>query len=745
MELANSLVPTMGRAAWPAGLGFAQPELLWFATAAGIPLLIHLLHRRRWKRVAWGAMEHLRAALRKHARRLRLEQWLLLLVRMAVVVLVALAAARPWSGAAQQLPAAKPQTHHVLVLDVSYSMGAEESGQRRLARARELAAAVVQRASPGDGFSLVAMGGTSRPVIAAPVLGREEFLAEVRGLPLEHMAADAAGALAAASRVVREARRGSMALNQAEVYVLTDLQRNTWSGEARQAAAVRAAVAELLSDARLSVLDVGQAADNVAVMEFASAEGFAVAGHDAEFRAGVRRFGGREPLRMEVEYRVGDAVVQQQHVELPPDGAAVLPPLVHRFATPGEALLEVRLTGDRLSIDNHRWLAVRVRDQVRALLVDGQPSAARGGGETAYLALALRARRGALGAIDAEVISPARLRQHDLSVYDVVFLCNVTALDRTEAEALRRFVQRGGGLVTFLGDAVDVQQYNAVLTAGPQPLLPARIGPRVAQDPADWQELDPLEYRHPLLEVFRDNEQVGLQSTPIYKYYRLEVPADGTSQVALRFAGGDPLIVSRRLGRGWTLLVATSAATGPSDDPWSALPLLPNYVPLVREMVRLVAASQLGQRNVLAGEPLADFVPDPPAGAKPLVRGPAGTTSPLEIVPVAGGVEFAWSQTQLSGPYTVEGLGPPRRFAVNVDLREADLARVEAAELRAQWNAPPERLYIGAQLPPPAGPASSAPRATPAPQQHHVGLLGLLVLLLVGETLLSAYWGRQQA
>lgn len=746
MELVPGLLPWTSSAAWPTGLGFAQPELLWFALAGGIPLLIHLLHRRRWRRVAWGAMEHLRSALRKHARRLRLERWLLLLLRMAAVVLVALAAARPLSGPVERLAPSEPQTHHVLVLDVSYSMAAEDGAQQRRQRAADLAAELVQRAAARDGFSLVAMGGTPRAVIARPVFGRDEFLAEVRGLALEHTSADAAGALAAALRVVRETRQGSSAMSEAHVYVLTDLQRNTWGGDARQAAALRAAVAELAAEARLSVLDVGQAAENTAIVDFTSADGFAVVGHDTEFRAQVRRFGGREPLRMAVEYRVADAVIQQQQVQLQPDATAVLPPVVHRFTTPGEVLLEVRLSADRLDIDNRRWLAMRVRDQVRALLVDGQPSAARGGGETAYLATALQARRGALGAIAAEIISPSRLRQHDLKAYDVVFLCNVAALDRTEADALRRFVQRGGGLITFLGDAVDAQQYNTLLAGGGQPLLPARIGPRVAQDPAAWQELDALEYRHPLVQVFRDNEQVGLLRTPIYKYFRLELPADGGSQVALRFAGGDPFIVSRPLGRGVSLLVATSASTGPPDDPWSAMPLLPNYVPLVREMVRLVVAGQLRQRNVLVGERLADFVPDANPHPQAVVRRPDGTTAPLEAAPAAGGVEFAWSQTHVCGPYTVEGLGPPRQFAVNVDAREGDLARVDTAELRAMWNAPPQRVSIGSQLPPLQ--ASPSPTAAPAdaPQTNvHVWLLGLVVLLLLGETLLASYWGRQQA
>jgi hypothetical protein len=49
--------------------------------------MIHWWSRRRFQETSWAAMEFLLAALRKNARRLRLEQWLLLAVRMAILAL----------------------------------------------------------------------------------------------------------------------------------------------------------------------------------------------------------------------------------------------------------------------------------------------------------------------------------------------------------------------------------------------------------------------------------------------------------------------------------------------------------------------------------------------------------------------------------------------------------------------------------------------------------------------------------
>ena len=64
--------------------------LLW-GLAAALPILIHLWSRRRYQQVPWAAMEFVLAAMRRNARRIQLEQWLLLALRTLIVVLFALA------------------------------------------------------------------------------------------------------------------------------------------------------------------------------------------------------------------------------------------------------------------------------------------------------------------------------------------------------------------------------------------------------------------------------------------------------------------------------------------------------------------------------------------------------------------------------------------------------------------------------------------------------------------------------
>src|SRR5438094_5303195 len=100
---------------------FGSAGMLAWGLAAALPLLIHLWSRRKYREEPWAAMTFLLAALRKNARRIQLEQWVLLAVRTSILALFAMALADPqwsllhaWAGGASGAP-----MHVVLVIDGS--------------------------------------------------------------------------------------------------------------------------------------------------------------------------------------------------------------------------------------------------------------------------------------------------------------------------------------------------------------------------------------------------------------------------------------------------------------------------------------------------------------------------------------------------------------------------------------------------------------------------------------------------
>src|SRR6187549_3532355 len=109
-------------------------NVIMLAGVAGalVPLVLHLLSRSRYRTVEWGAMMFLEGAEPRVMQSARLKQWVILLLRMGIIALLAMALAQPgmrgrWGGLARDA-----RVNAVIVLDCSASMQYDENGKSRM-------------------------------------------------------------------------------------------------------------------------------------------------------------------------------------------------------------------------------------------------------------------------------------------------------------------------------------------------------------------------------------------------------------------------------------------------------------------------------------------------------------------------------------------------------------------------------------------------------------------------------------
>jgi len=626
-------------------LDVVSPAMLGWLAAAVVPLLIHLWSRRRYREMSWAAMEYLLAAMRSSRRRLRMEQWLLLAIRMLLVALVVLAVAEPFLQRGGFAFVAGEPTHRVVVIDGSFSMACKPGDKSRFDRAKELAARLVAESPQGDGFTLVLMSSPPRVVVGNPVFEPRDFLQELENLRLPHTTLDLPATLAKVEEVLKTARREHPRLAREEVYFFTDLGRVGWLNE-RTAAESRERAQRLATSANLAVIDLGQPdAENMAVVDLRAAQSLATPNRDVQLEAQVKNFGRQARNRQAVELLVDGRRVKQQSIDLPA-GQETKVPLSYRFETPGDHLLEVRLSSDALDIDNHRYLAMPVKQAIDVLCIDGRPSGKALAGTVGLLALALAPQGEPQGraTVHPQILPESTLLESDLGRYDCIFLANVAQFTTSEARVLDAYLSSGGSLVFFLGDQVVADNYNRQL-AGQTRLLPARLGEVVTKNQF---RLDPLDYAHPIVREFRGQEKAGLLTTPVHKYIKLLLPKDSQAKVALRLGDGSPLVVEEPIHRGRVILVATSAATS-----WTLMPLWPSYVPMVQELLAYAIGGQMEQRNLRVGDPLGGSLTTP-VDAPLTLQLPDGRSEQLRPQSEGSSGVWSYSDTSQSGIYTAK-------------------------------------------------------------------------------------------
>ena len=160
---------------------------------------------------------------------------------------------------------------------------------------------------------------------------------------------------------------------------------------------------------------------------------------------------------------------------------------------------------------------MNVRQAIRVLCVDGRPAGDPRLSSVFNLGLALSSRsdpnRPSPNVV--ETAPETSLLERDLGAYDCVMLSNVAQFTASEARVLDNYLIHGGSLVFFLGDRVIADNYNSVLAGrapeGSRSVLPADLV-AVARNPGGG--LDPLDYRHPIVQKFRGQEQAGLLDRP---------------------------------------------------------------------------------------------------------------------------------------------------------------------------------------------------------------------------------------
>ena len=667
----------------------------WLAAAAA-PLLIHLWNKRKYRETSWAAMSFLMAALRKHARRIQIMQWLLLAVRTLLIALVVLAAAEPYLESLGLTFVAGQRAHKVLVIDTSYSMAYRPTDSTRFARAQQLAAQIVEESPQGDGFTLVLLGSPPRVVIGTPAFEAAGVLEELNALKPPTTGADLVATLTEIKRVLQRAQQDTPDLQRGEVYFLTDLGQNTWAPEFADpavAADVRQLLAEIAGEATLTVLDLGQAgSDNLAVTELKTLEPYATVWREITFQATIKNFGAQPKTSHLVELWIDDTRVKEETIDVEAGGETTVA-FAHRFETPGFHVARVRIGADLLEVDNSRWLSLPVKPHLKTLLVSGKE------GSTRYLVDALDPLRSDRSVTRPQVVLESALVEMDLDQFDAIFLCNIAQFTAGEARLLDAYARQGGGLVFFLGDQVLAERYNRELAGeaeGELRLLPARLQEVVAE--AQYR-FDPLGYKHPLVGPFRGRERAGLLTTPIYRYFQLAVPEVwNETAVALAFAGGDPAIVEAPHGRGRVIMIATDGSLSSVDRatnaPWSTMVAWPSFLPLVQEILALAVGAQREQFNVLVGEAFGLSLPPTASSSSVKVLSPGPDSRELPVSLKTGLDETRWSFEKTDqfgvGVYLAQVDGSPPEsipFAVNLDTSagrdesESNLVKADASEL----------------------------------------------------------------
>lgn len=662
--------------------GFVNGALLAGAFALAIPIIIHLFHKSRFQVVKWGAMHLLEKVIRTNQRRIKIEQIILLIIRAAIPLILALCMARPvWKGVRKLM--GETRTSTIILLDNSYSMAASRAGTSNFSLAKDEASRLLNELPRGSDAQVVLMGEGGAPLLDEPTYDLARLTQSLKQVEASYGTATVPAALDFATNVF-----GQMHESSRNLIVMTDFQRISFEAtEDAEVSQMLDRMRKLPLPPEISFFDVGsEAKDNVAIESLDYSRLMVGIGQKIQIRANLRNFGDAPYQDLRVYFKADGKERSVAQIRLGPhEKGQVL--FSHAFDTAGSHVVEVVADADPLKADNSYLASIPVRDKIPVLLVNGDPSAEPLKGETDFAEIALQpysstGRVALADLISTKVVRTENLDAQGINASAVVVLANIRQLDGGQLKALEDFVRNGGGLLIFPGNRVDASWANTSLFKDGKGLLPLALGALGGdlKEGAPSIGIVSQRFDHPALDLFNDPRNGTVSDAAIKMWYRLKEPtaasADAPAIVA-RLSSGDPFLVEKRFGEGRVIQCAV-----PCDADWSNLPMRPFYLPMMQRLAIYLASTVFPPRNLDVSKPLVAFLPPADAGKKAALALPDGSSREVPVVKKGerGVVEFA--KTQQPGLYTLTSPGGTQtHFVVNTSRRESDLQRLTDAEI----------------------------------------------------------------
>ena len=650
-------------------MSFANPLFLAALAVAALPILIHLLTRDRVQHVAFSTLRFFAKGAKLVVRRKKNQELLLLLLRMALLALLALAFARPFLAKKVVDSRHEFSTARVIVADVSGSMRRAGLPDQLQKKAADAAGSL----HDGQDAGALITFADAPDVVATFNEPLSAVRAAAQALTPGYGGTNIAAALRRANDLLREVRA-----NHKEIVLISDLQRAGWNyfkGDWKLGADVKLTIDAVKPNA---------AGGAVAIMEISAPNNLILDKQPATIAVRVANFSDRPRNQVKIALNLGGHEVDTQQINVRQHGRVAVR-FRHIFEATGDNPGSVVVGSDATAPGSTVYFNAHVIPRIPVLLIDGHPSADPQADAAFFLGKALVPVPDSPFSVTN--VNADKVTATDIAANTVVVFADVGQVAPEIPGALKALLDRGGGLFFLPGDAVTAETFNAqfgdVAPCRLRQILQARPG-----DGATAESFSRIDFQSPIFSVFSAPHHGDLSLPKFTQYW--ETTDTQSSTVLARFGDDRPAILTRQIGRGSSILLASGI-----EPAWNDLARQSIFLPLIHQTVRYLAVQTARSTTFTCGDSL-------PVPAGDTLQDPAG-----QAVKTAGKGSFL---STLPGFYLALAPGgkTDATFAVNPNLAEGNPATVTPEEMVAALQRAPEE--IGGAFTDANAPAAAAPQ-----------------------------------
>ena len=666
--------------------------------------MIHLWSRRQAVTVDFSSLMFIVAAHRQNVRRLQLKQLLVLLLRMLIIALIALALARPFLTLGLPLASIRAKTDVVIVLDNSYSMGYQDVDGIWFEDAKSIATDVLKSLRHGDSAALILMSDIAKPEFRQLTPDIERVIQTIQDVEVSYRGTNVQPSIELAHEILSDSQQRNK-----ELYLISDFRQNGWT---------HVDVIPNVSGSQILLLPVGQdTPHNTNIEEITPSHQLIGVDLPVQLNVRITNHSNATLAQSTLTFHVGEQK-KQTHTFTADADEQVLTTIRHIFASPGIHIGYFDLTSDRLNVDNKRYFAFEVLGEIRVLCV---------GEQTDYLQLALNPLQNRIGAdapfkptmIQTAACSQVEFETFPLQNYDIVILSDVESLTAPAKVQLNEFIRQGKSVIAFASTHYKL------------PWEPAIFGERTSWEMPQY--VTKYDVNHPIFDIFPDDILSGQYGPRFYQATKVTPVED--AKVLASFGDGTPFLIERREGRSHILFFNAGFEVASVDH---ELLINPYFLPLIQNTVLYSKYSDT-KKNIDVGYTYTLRFPHTSGMPAWIKRVDATAENDMVAVHIAEDGVIQYNSTEIPGIYQVDMKTKDRLFrnffAVNTPISEADLEPFSLQTASEKINAQQVSTEESGEL-------DTAALDT---KRHGREIWGELLLLAVCFMLLEGYLSNRES
>jgi hypothetical protein len=618
---------------------FLNPAVLIGLLAASIPVIIHLLNLKKLKNVEFSTLMFLKELQKNKIRKIKIKQWLLLLLRVLIIIFIVLSFSRPTLkgfNIAGVTSAAK--TTSVFLIDNSFSMSVIDQRGSFLNQARDLTEKIASIYQDGDEIFINFIADDS---IANSNISSSDFLNSLKSNNISYLKPDLKQNLISAAELINRSKNFNR-----EIFLFTDFQKNLLPSENE-----KADLSELFNN-RVKIYSIQfQKKDivNLSIDEVKPENQIIQKGGIVSFVATISNHSQQNFQNRVISLFINDKRVAQKSFNINANETQKINIETTLFSD-GAINILAEIESDDIEFDNKFYLTINVPEKISILLLRTERT------NPDFIKLALQTLPDDKILIDEK--NPLQSVTTQISNYDVVIL---NTDNYGNLNQLKNFVEQGGALIIIPPHKLNFNNFNNIISE----LGLGKFDSFVSNESKVSLQVEKVDFEHPVFkDLFTNNQQKKIDS-PIFTQFMKNSNLIGTTVISL--ADNSKFLVENKIGKGKVFLFNSAFSTD-----WSDLTLKSLFAPLIVKSIFYLSQKDFNSFQLKAGE---EFTMDINKinSSRIIVKRPDGTEDYFQTNEINSSL-FRYTKTNLAGIYSVfAGERLITNFSVNHHASESKM------------------------------------------------------------------------